>query len=78
MGNCYSGDHLLKTIYIEIIICSIEKPHQKQRFGTVSNRLLWEGEEGSKLVLLDRKLVVPPFFTLLHVCLCECSVLFNF
>ena len=47
MGSYYSGDHIAGDhIYIDITICNIEKPQQKYRHRTVSNRLLGRGGIG--------------------------------
>ena len=40
MGNWYSADNIAKDHIHTDIPCNIEKPQQKYRLGTVSNRLL--------------------------------------
>ena len=42
MGSCFQVTTYLKTIHTDIATSNIEEPHQKNRLGTVSNRLLGE------------------------------------
>ena len=40
MGTCYSADHIAEYHIHTDITCNIEKPQQKYRLRTASNRLL--------------------------------------
>ena len=43
MGNSYSIDHFAEDHIHTYITCKIEEPQLKYHLGTVSNRLLGEG-----------------------------------
>ena len=43
MGNCISADHIAEDHIHTDITCNTEEPQQKDRLGTVSNRLLEGG-----------------------------------